>query len=114
MHFTHRPGELLEVDFAGAKLSYVDPDTGEVIECPVLVGILSFSGYSYAVALPNVSLPHVIEALNKMLDYFGGVPLNVLSDNMKQWVVRSNRYEPVFSQVHTRYLIGSKSMKPML
>ncbi len=87
------------MDFAGAKLSYVDPDTGEVIECPVLVGILSFSGYSYAVALPNVSLPHVIEALNKMLDYFGGVPLNVLSDNMKQWVVRSNRYEPVFSQV---------------
>ncbi|WP_215237081.1 IS21 family transposase [Dyadobacter helix] len=99
MHFTHRPAELLEVDFAGSKLSYVDLDTGEMIECPVLVGVLPFSGYSYAVALPNASLPHVVDALNKMLDYFGGVPLNVLSDNMKQWVVRSSRYEPVFPQV---------------
>jgi len=33
------------------------------------------------------------------MSYFGGVPQNVLSDNMKQFVQRSNRYEPVFTEV---------------
>jgi len=31
MHFTHRPGEQMQVDFAGAKLSYVESSTGEYI-----------------------------------------------------------------------------------
>jgi len=37
MHFDHKPGECLQIDFAGDKLSYVNRDSGEIIECPVLV-----------------------------------------------------------------------------
>lgn len=96
MTFHHTPAELVEFDFAGDKLSYVDTSTGEIIECPVLIGVLPFSNLGYAKALPNASLPQVITALNDTLDYFGGVPLNAKSDNMKQWVTRSCRYEPTF------------------
>lgn len=96
MHFVHKPAEVLQVDFAGAKLSYTDNQTGEVIECPVLAGVLPFSGYAYVQALPNASLPQVIKALNQMLTYFGGAPLNILSDNMKQWVTKTCKYEPSF------------------
>lgn len=96
MHFDHEPGRLLEIDFAGDKLHYVDTSTGELIECPVFVAVLPYSGYSYVEALPNASLPQVVKALNNALAYFGGVPLSVKSDNMKQWVKRSNRYEPTF------------------
>jgi hypothetical protein len=46
MHLEHNPGELLEIDFAGSKLHYVNED-GEIIECPVLVAVLPFSGYSF-------------------------------------------------------------------
>lgn len=96
MHFAHKPAEVLQIDFAGSKLSYTDRQTGEVIECPVLVGVLPFSGYAYVQALPNASLPQVITALNRMLAYFGGAPLNILSDNMKQWVTKTCKYEPSF------------------
>jgi transposase len=98
MVFKHNPGELLEIDFAGSKLSYVATSTGEIIACPVLIGVLPFSGFGYAKALPDASLAQVIPALNDILNYFGGVPLNARSDNMKQWVVRSCRYEPTFPQ----------------
>lgn len=99
MHFEHEAGKLLEVDFAGDMLHYVDTGSGELVACPVLVAVLPFSGYSYAEALHNASLPQVLRALNNALDYFGGVPLSVKSDNMKQWVTRSNRYEPKFADM---------------
>ena len=98
MVFEHNPGELLEIDFAGSRLSYVATSTGEIIACPVLIGVLPFSGLGYAKALPDASLARIIPALNDILNYFGGAPLNAKSDNMKQWVVRSCRYETTFPQ----------------
>lgn len=99
MHFEYSPGELLLVDFAGDTLSYVDRESGEVIFCPVLVCVLPFSGYSYAIALPNATLPQVVKGLNQCLAFFGGVPMNFKSDNMKQIVQKSCRYEPVFTEM---------------
>ena len=99
MHLEHKPAHMLEIDFAGSKLDYVDSDSGEVIECPVLVGVLPFSGYCFVQALPDASLPNVINGLNRMLAYFQGAPLNIISDNMKQWVIRSCKYEPTFPEL---------------
>lgn len=45
MRFEHEPGKLLQVDFAGDMLHYVDTDSGELIACPVLVAVLPFSVY---------------------------------------------------------------------
>lgn len=119
MHFEHEPGKLLQVDFAGDMLHYVDTDSGELIACPVLVAVLPFSGYSYVEALINASLPQVLRALNNALGYFGGVPLSVKSDNMKQWVVRSNRYEPKFADMLEQWanhnniaLLATRPAKP--
>lgn len=97
-HLVHTPGEMVMVDFAGDKMSYVDRSTGEVIYCPVLVAVLPYSKFSFAMALPNAGIPQVIKALNTCLHYFGGVPLCLKTDNMKQVVTKSCRYEPVFSQ----------------
>jgi transposase len=98
MHFEHNPAEVVMVDFAGDKLSYVCQDTGEVTECPVLVCVLPFSGFGYAVALPNATIPQVIRGLNECLRYFNGVPFSLKTDNMKQVVAKSCRYEPVFTE----------------
>ena len=51
MHFDHRPGEYLQVDFAGKSLHIVDQETGEIIPCPVLICVLPFSSYPYIEAL---------------------------------------------------------------
>ena len=99
MHFEHKPGERVQVDFAGKPLSYIDSSTGEIISCPVLVCVLPFSGYSYVEALLSASQEHLFPALGRCMSYLGGVPQNVLSDNMKQFVHKSNRYEPVFSEI---------------
>jgi transposase len=87
------------IDFAGDKLSYVFTVTGELIFCPVPVYVLPFSGDSYVEAKPNVTLPHLVKALNNCLCFLGGAPLNLISDNMRQVVTKSCRYEPVFTDM---------------
>jgi len=99
MHFEHKPGERVQIDFAGKVLTYIDRTTGEMISCPVLVCVLPFSGYAYIEALQSASQEHLFPALGRCMSYFGGVPQNVLSDNMKQYVRKSNRYEPVFTEI---------------
>lgn len=99
MHLSHKPGEVLQIDFAGKPLTYLDPSTGELIACPVLVCVLPFSGFAYVEALASARQEHLFPALGRCLAYFGGVPRMVLSDNMKQVVQKSNRYEPVFTEL---------------
>lgn len=98
MHFDHTPGELMEFDFAGDPLSYTDPKTGEVILCPVLVCQLPCSGYTYIEALPSAKRIYLIAALGRALEYFGGVPRMVRTDNLKQVVTKANLYEPTFEE----------------
>lgn len=119
MHFEHHPAKLMEVDFAGDPLHYVDRATGELIACPVFVAVLPFSGFSYVEALPNAQLIQVVKALNNALDFFGGVPLSVKSDNMKQWVTKSCKYEPVFTEMLEQWsnhnniaLLAARPYKP--
>jgi transposase len=99
MHLEHKPGDKAEVDFAGKMLSYVDKETGEVIYCPVLVAVLPYSGFAYVEALPNAGMEQFVSALNRCMQYFGGVPKHLVSDNMKQFVKVANRYEPSFTQL---------------
>lgn len=105
MHLDHRPAEVMMIDFAGDKITYTDRTTGEVIACPVLVCILPFSGFSYAVALANASIPQVIKGLNQCLQFFEGVPFSLKTDNMKQVVFKSCRYEPVFTEVMQQWAL---------
>lgn len=119
MYFEHHPAKLMEVDFAGDPLYYVDRSSGELIACPVFVAVLPFSGFSYVEALPNAQLIQVVKALNNALDFFGGVPLSVKSDNMKQWVTKSCKYEPVFTEMLEQWsnhnniaLLAARPYKP--
>lgn len=105
MHLSHKPAEKAEIDFAGGKFSYVDKQSGEIIEYPVLVAVLPFSGFTYAEALVDMSLTHLVPALGRCMEYFGGVPECVISDNLKQVVKRSNRYEPSFTDLAQQWSV---------
>ena len=96
MHFDHPPAELMEFDFAGDEINYVNPQSGEIVKCAVLVCRLPCSGYTYIEALPSQQRLWLIESLGRALNYFGGVPYMVRTDNMKQFVKKANRYEPSF------------------
>jgi transposase len=98
MHFVHRPAECLEIDFAGSKLGYVDRLTGEWITCEVLVCVMPFSHYLYVEALPSQKQEYFIAGLGRCLVFLGGVPWSMKVDNMRTAVLKSNRYEPVFTE----------------
>jgi transposase len=79
MHLEHRPGEYLQIDFAGKELEYVDKDTGEIINCPVLVCTLPFSNFTYVEALASARQEELFAALNRCLNYLGGAQKKILT-----------------------------------
>jgi len=44
-------------------------------------------------------MEHLVSALNEMMVEFGGVTTHVISDNMRQIVKATNRYEPTFTEL---------------
>lgn len=109
MHLLHRAGAYLQIDFAGKQLHYVNVQTGEIITCPVLVCTLPYSGYTYVEALSSAVQEHLFCALNRCLEYIAGVPRNVLSDNMKQFVGKNHRYEYKFQELAEQWAVHNNT-----
>lgn len=99
MHLEHKAGESIMIDFAGKKLTIVDPHTGELIPCQVFIAVLPYSGLIYCHAVKTQNTFDFIDCINGMLRYYGGVALTVLCDNLKTAVSRPSRYEPVFTEM---------------
>ena len=95
----HLPGAVMQVDFAGKPMSWVDPYTAEVHACEVLICTMPYSHYCFAIALASQKVGDFIEGLNQALLYFGRLPTSLLSDNLKSYVKRSDRYEPKFNDL---------------
>lgn len=91
---SHQPGEKLYVDFSGKTMYYVDQQTAEQVKCQIFVACLPYSGYSFAMAIPDQSVEQFLHALACCLSYFGGVPKALVPDNLKAAVITANRYEP--------------------
>jgi len=105
MHFEHQPGDVLQVDFAGDKMSYVDTQTGEIIECPMLVCALPFSSFKYVEVLVNATQEHLFNALNHCMEFLGGVPRSVKFDNLTQVVIKPGRYEQSFTDISKSWAV---------
>jgi len=119
MHFDHEPAKLVQFDFAGDNFTFGDATTGEILSLPVLVFVLPYSGYTYVEVLPNAGQEQVFRAMGNCMDYFGGVPISAKSDNMKQLVTKSNRYEPAFNELCEQWafhygiaLVAARVRKP--
>jgi len=94
MHFEHKAGDKLYVDYTGKKLEIVDRQTGEVTEVEVLVAVLGASQYTYVEASKSQKKEDFIGAIENSLYYFGGVPRAIVPDNLKSAVTVASKYEP--------------------
>lgn len=94
MVLEHLPGEKLYIDFAGTPLSYTDLETGELVECQVLVACLPYSDYGFAIAVASQKTADFLHGLTCCLNGLGGVPQALVPDNLKSAVIKANRYEP--------------------
>lgn len=99
MHLEHIPGQEMMIDYAGDKMCFIDMETGEVITCNVFIATLPYSGLTFCIATVLQRIQDVLYGIGEAIRYFGGVSKIVLSDNMKTLVTRSNRYEPLFTEL---------------
>ena len=95
MHIQRRPGEQIEVDWAGDPAHIIDRVTGELIDVYLFVGVLSYSQYAYVEALPNMKTPSWIAAHVHMYQFFGGVSRILVPDNCKTAVTRNSTWDSI-------------------
>ena len=89
MHINRKPGEQIEVDWAGDPARITDPDTGEIIPAYLFVGVMTYSQYPYVEAFINEKQRAWITAHVHMYEYFGGVTRILVPDNTKTAVIHN-------------------------
>ncbi len=104
-HNIHEPGREMQFDFAGDPLWIVDGDTGEMRKAVVLVCVLPYSMMSYVTALPSAKMEYLFHALSRAVGYFGGVAEITKTDNMRQWIRKTDRYEPALNEAASQWCL---------
>jgi len=99
LHVDHKAGDKMYVDFAGKKLSYVDTETGEILQAEIFVSILGASQLTYVEAVTSQQTEDFILGCENSLYYYGGVPCGIVTDNLKAAVIKSSKYEPILNEV---------------
>lgn len=93
MHINRKLGEQVEVDWAGASATVIDPDTGEIIKAYIFVGVMTYSQYAYVEAFLDMKQKSWINAHVHMYEYFGGVARILVPDNCKTAVVHNGGFK---------------------
>ena len=93
MHINRKPGEQVEVDWAGDPATVIDPDTGEIIKAYIFVGVMTYSQYVYVEAFLDMKQKSWINAHVHMYEYFGGVARILVPDNCKTAVVHNDGWK---------------------
>lgn len=115
----HKAGEKTFVDYAGQTVPVVDPQTGEVREAQIFVGVLGASNFTFAEATWTQSLPDWTSSHVRMFEYFGGVTELLIPDNLGSGVSKACRYEPdinpTYQELATHYgtaVLPARKAKP--
>ena len=93
MHINRKPGEQVEVDWAGDPATIIDPDTGEIIKAYIFVGVMTYSQYTYVEAFLDMKQKSWINAHVHMYEFFGGVARILVPDNCKTAVVHNGGWK---------------------
>jgi transposase len=88
LRIRRKPGEIMEVDWAGSTCFIIDRDTGEKVKAYIFVATLPCSQLSYAEATLSMDLHSWINAHVHAYEYFGGVTQIVVPDNLKTSVTK--------------------------
>lgn len=97
----------------------MDPDTGEVLSGYLFVAVLPFSGYAFAFSCSDMKPDNWIQAHISLFEFLGGVPLLVVSDNLRTGVKKHTRstlvlnrnYEDLANHYHT-VILPARVKKP--
>ncbi|MEK4246603.1 IS21 family transposase [Psychrobacillus sp. FSL K6-2684] len=100
MPIRRKPGQIMEVDWAGSTLQIIDRSTGESIPAYVFIATLPYSQYSYVEAFLDMKSANWLIAHIHAFEYFEGVPETLVPDNLKTGVTKALRGEPVLNEAY--------------
>ena len=98
MRIQHKPGDAMEVDWAGDTIPVFDPVTGEESAVYLFVAVLPCSGYIYAEACGDMKTENWLLCHVHAYNYFGGVTRLLIPDNLKTGVISNTRYDVVLNR----------------
>ena len=100
MRITHKPGEIMEVDWAGQTGFIRNTDTGKPIKAYIFAAVLPYSGYTYAEAFLSQDQQSWIQAHVDAYRYFGGATRILVPDNLKTGVSKHTRQEIIINKTY--------------
>lgn len=103
MPIRRKPGEILEVDWAGSTLQIIDRDTGEKVKAFVFVATLPYSQYSYVEAFLDMKSSSWITAHIHAFEFFGGVTESVVPDNLKAGVISHQKNQIILNESYREF-----------
>ena len=83
MRIQHKPGDAMEVDWAGDTIPVFDPVTGEEGKVYLFIAVLPCSCYVYAEACSDMKTENWLQCHVNAYRYFGGVARLLIPDNCK-------------------------------
>lgn len=90
MRIHHKPGEAMEMDWAGQTLPIYDSVTGDVTPAYLFVAVLPCSSYAYVEACPDMRLENWLICHIHAYEYFRGVARLLIPDNLKTGVMKKH------------------------
>ena len=100
MHLEHKPGETMQVDWAGQTAGFRDTDTGEIIPAYLFVSVLPYSGYAYVEAFSDERQESWIEAHVHAYAFYGGSTRILTPDNLKTGIVKNAKDDLVINRAY--------------
>ncbi|WP_312103049.1 IS21 family transposase [Pygmaiobacter massiliensis] len=95
MRIQHKPGDAIQVDWAGDTIPVFDSITGEQSAAYLFVAVLPCSYYAYAEACDDMKTENWLNCHVHAFDYLGGVARLLIPDNCKTATASNTRYETV-------------------
>ena len=93
MRINHKPGDTMQVDWAGGTIPYHDSITGEEYKAYLFIAVLPCSCYIYVEACADMKMESWLLCHVHAYEYFGGVTRLLVPDNLKTGVTTNTRYE---------------------
>ena len=100
MHIARKPGELMEVDWAGTTAKITDNITGNDLNAYIFVAVLPYSKYGYVEAFWDMKQPSWIAGHVNAYEYFGGVTRILVPDNLKTGVIKNTKSEIILNRTY--------------
>ena len=98
MRIQHKPGDAMQVDWAGDTIPLQDPVTGEQSAAYLFVAVLPCSYYTYAEACDDMKTENWLNCHVHAFDYFGGVARLLIPDNCKTATLSNTRYDVILNR----------------